>query len=103
MWRVAVLRATEPEETLALDGVVLAVVVEVHLHVRGADVHLEDEHESGEEEEEVLPCHSPHFGCSGSESAFCCGCTPAMDEANANTFAIHPQLFRCSFSTLQTV
>ena len=47
MWRVAVLRATEPEETLALDGVVLPVVVEVHLHVRGADVHLEGEDERG--------------------------------------------------------
>ena len=53
MWRVAVLRATEPEETLALDGVVLPVVVEVHLHVRGADVHLEgeDERESTVKEE----------------------------------------------------
>ena len=47
MWRVAVLRATEPEETLALDGVVLPVVVEVHLHIRGADVHLEGEDERG--------------------------------------------------------
>ena len=35
MWSVAVLRATEPEETLALDGVVLPVVVEVHLDVGG--------------------------------------------------------------------
>ena len=42
---MAVLRATEPEETLALDGVVLPVVVEVHLHVRGADVHLQREEE----------------------------------------------------------
>ena len=33
-----------------------------------------------EEDDEVLPCHSPHSGCSGSESAFCCGCTPAMDQ-----------------------
>ena len=49
MWCVAVLRATEPEETLALDGVVLPVVVEVHLHVRGADVHLQ-----GEEERESM-------------------------------------------------
>ena len=47
MWGVAVLRATEPEETLALDGVVLPVVVEVYLHVRGAYVHLEGEDERG--------------------------------------------------------
>ena len=40
MWRMAVLRATEPEETLALDGVVLPVVVEVHLHVGRGDVAL---------------------------------------------------------------
>ena len=44
---MAVLRATEPEETLALDGVVLPVVVEVHLHVRGADVHLQGKDERG--------------------------------------------------------
>ena len=37
---VAVLCPPEPEEALPLDGVVLPVVVEVHLHVRGADVHL---------------------------------------------------------------
>ena len=37
---VAVLSPPEPEEALPLDGVVLPVVVEVHLHVRGADVHL---------------------------------------------------------------
>ena len=42
---MAVLRATEPEETLALDGVVLPMVVEVHLNVGGADVHLEGEDE----------------------------------------------------------
>ena len=103
MCRVAVLSTPEPEEAFPLDGVVLPMVVEVHLNVGGADVHLEDEHESDEEEEEkeVLPCHSPHFGCSGSESAFCCGCTPAMDRGNANTllFTIQPLLFRCSFST----
>ena len=103
--RVAVLGTPEPEEAFPLDCVVLPMVVEVHLNVRGADVHLEYEHKSGEEEKEVLPCHSPHFGCSGSESAFCCGCTPAMDQGNANTllFAIHRQLFWCSFSMLQTV
>ena len=97
--RVAVLSTTEPEEAFPLDRIVLPVVVEVHLDVGGADVHLEEGHESAEEEEEVLPCHSPHFGCSGSESAFCCGCTPAMDQGNANTllFAIQLQLFRCSF------
>ena len=97
---VAVLGTAEPEEAFPLDCVVLPMVVEVHLDVRGADVHLEDTDEGEGEEEEVLPCHSPHSGCSGSESAFCCGCTPAMDQGNANTllFAIHPQLFRCSFS-----
>ena len=35
---VAVLRTTEPQESLPLDGVVLPVVVEMHLDVRGADV-----------------------------------------------------------------
>ena len=96
MCRVAVLSTAEPEEAFSLDRVVLPMVVEVHLNVGGADVHLEDEHESEEEEEEVLPCHSPHSGCSGSESAFCCGCPPAMARGNASTllFAIQPQLFR---------
>ena len=36
----AILRASEPEEALPLDGVVLPVVVEVHLDIRGADVDL---------------------------------------------------------------
>ena len=35
-----VLRPSEPQEPLPLDGVVLPVVVEVHLDVGGADVHL---------------------------------------------------------------
>ena len=47
--RVAVLGTPEPEEAFPLDCVVFPMVVEVHLNVRGADVHLEDEHESGEE------------------------------------------------------
>ena len=36
--RVAVLRPPEPEESLPLDCIVLPVVVEMHLDVRGADV-----------------------------------------------------------------
>ena len=36
----AILRASEPEEALPLDGVVLPVVVEVHLDIRGADIDL---------------------------------------------------------------
>ena len=40
--RPAILRAAEPEESLPLNGVVLAMVVEVHLHIGGADVDLEN-------------------------------------------------------------
>ena len=36
--RPAVLSPTEPQEPLPLDGIVLPVVVEMHLDVRGADV-----------------------------------------------------------------
>ena len=40
--RPAILRAAEPEESLPLDGVVLAMVVEVHLDIGCADVDLEN-------------------------------------------------------------
>lgn len=40
---VTVLGTPEPEEAFPLDRVVLPMVVEVHLNVRGADVHLEDD------------------------------------------------------------
>ena len=46
---MTVFGTAEPEEAFPLDGVVLPMVVEVHLHVRGADVHLEDEDESEED------------------------------------------------------
>ena len=53
-----------------------------------------------EEEEKVLPCHSPHFGCSGSGSAFCCGCTPVMGTVTPIHRPAHCSTAICYSSTL---
>ena len=40
VFSVAVLCSSEPKETLSLNCIVLSVVVEVHLNIRGADIDL---------------------------------------------------------------